>query len=81
MTRTLRAVGRDPHVPTGSSQLDQGAKRTGPSTRTRPPHSLMPESRDDPSNDFPVTMPADQHMGTGSSIADQDHQLLGMPKG
>jgi hypothetical protein len=41
----------------------------------------MPESRDDPSNDFPVAMPADQHMGTGSSIADQDHQLLGMPKG
>jgi hypothetical protein len=38
------------------------------------------ETSNDPGDNFPVTMSADEHMATGSSIADRHHQLLGMPK-
>ncbi len=41
----------------------------------------MPEPGNDPGDDFTIAMLTDQHMGTGSSIAEQHHQLLGMPKG
>jgi hypothetical protein len=41
----------------------------------------MPKPRNDPGDDFPIAMLANQHMGTGSSIPDRNHQLLGMPKG
>jgi hypothetical protein len=41
----------------------------------------MTKPRDDPRDDFPITMLADQYMGTSSPIADRDHQLLRMPEG
>src|SRR6476469_5019090 len=81
MTRPLRTVGRHAHIATGSSKLDHGAKRPSPSACTGPPHRLMPKPRNDPRDDFPIAMLANQHMGTGSSIPDRNHQLLGMPKG
>jgi hypothetical protein len=34
----------------------------------------------DPGDDFPVSMSADEHMRTSSSVTKRDHQLLGMPK-
>lgn len=80
VTRPLRTVGRHDHIAAGSSKLDHGAKRPDPSPCTGPPHRLMPEPRDDPGDNFPIAMLADQHMGTGSSVPDRDHQLLGMPK-
>jgi hypothetical protein len=39
------------------------------------------EPGNDPGNDFSVTMSADKHMRTPSSVPDGDHQLLSMPKG
>lgn len=80
VTRPLGAVWCHHDIPTGSSQLDQSPKRAGASTRTRAPNRFVAEPGDDPGDDFPIAMPADQHMGTGSSIADRDHQLLSMPK-
>lgn len=80
MTRPLRAIGRHHHISAGPSQLDQGFERAGTSTRTRPPYRLMAESGDDPRDDFSVAMPADQYMRACPSIADRDHQLLGMPE-
>src|SRR6185437_5003558 len=80
LTRPLRAVGCHHDIPTRPSQLDHGPKRTGTSTRTRPTYRFVAEPRDDPCDDFPIVMLADQHMGTGSSVTDRNHQLLSMPK-
>jgi hypothetical protein len=80
MTRPLGAIGRHHHISAGPSQLDQSFERANPSTRTRSPNRLMAESGDDPRDDFSVAMPADQDMRTCPSIADRDHQLLGMPE-
>lgn len=41
----------------------------------------MPKSRDDPRNDLTILMLADQHVGSRSTIACRDHQLLRVPKG
>ena len=41
----------------------------------------MPESCDDAGNDFSILMLADQHVRTGSPVADRNHELLGVPKG
>jgi hypothetical protein len=38
------------------------------------------ESSDDPGDNFSVSMSADEHMRTFSSVTDRNHQLLGMPK-
>jgi hypothetical protein len=59
MARPLRAVGRHRYIPTGSSQLDQGSKRAGTSTRARPTNCPMPESGNDPRNDLSIAMLAD----------------------
>jgi hypothetical protein len=73
VTRPLWTIRRHGYIPTGSSQLDQGSKRAGATTRTRASNRLMAESSDDPRNNFPIAMSADEHMRTGSSVADQDH--------
>lgn len=78
--RPLGTIGRHHHVPTGSSQLDQGAKRARASACARPTNRFMPEPGDDSRDDFTVTVPTDEHMRTGSSIPDRDHELLGMPE-
>jgi len=80
VARPLGAVWCHHDIPTRPSQLDQGPKRAGASPRTRSPNRFVAEPGDDSGDDFPIAMPADQHMGTGSSIADRDHQLLSMPK-
>jgi hypothetical protein len=41
----------------------------------------MPEPGNNARNDLPVPVLTDQHMGTGSTIAERNHQLLRMPEG
>ena len=41
----------------------------------------MTEARNDARDDFSVSMLADQHGAAGASIAERDHELLGVPKG
>jgi hypothetical protein len=40
----------------------------------------MPESRDDARNDLTIPMLADQYVGSCSTIACGDHELLRVPK-
>jgi hypothetical protein len=81
LTRPPGAVGRYAYVPTGSPKLDQGPKRAGPSTSTGSTNRFVAKPGDDPGDDFPIAMSADEHMSTGPPIADRNHQLLGMPEG
>lgn len=80
MTGTFGTVRRDDHIPSGPPQFDQRTKGSGPAPRTRPANRLMPELGNDARDNFSVAMTTDQHVGTRSSVADRNHQLLGMPK-
>lgn len=78
--RPLGAIGRHHDIPTRPSKPDQGPKCAGTSTRTGPTNSFVPEPSNDSSDDFSVSMSADEHVQTSSSIPERSHQLLGMPK-
>ncbi len=80
VTRPLGAIGSHHEIPTGPCKLNQGAKGSGPSARARPTNRFVAKPRNDASDDFPVSMSADEHVQTSSSITDRSHQLLGMPK-
>lgn len=41
----------------------------------------MPEFGNDSRDNFSILVLADQHVRAGSTVADRDHELLGMPKG
>jgi hypothetical protein len=40
----------------------------------------MPKSRDDACDNLAILMPTDQHVGSWSTIAFRDHELLCVPK-
>jgi hypothetical protein len=58
-------------------QLSQG-KRPAPGARST--NRPMPESGDDAGDDLTILMLADQHVGSYSTIACRDHELLRVPK-
>lgn len=41
----------------------------------------MTESGDDASNNFSIPVLANEHMGTGSTVPERNHELLGVPEG
>ena len=80
MARPFGAVRRNDQIHTGPAEPDQFPERFGASPGTRPPDGPQAESGDDPLNQFPVAVPADEHKGFRAAVGQRHHQLLRVPE-